>query len=220
MKKRLFVIFTIALMMLFASCTTNDSQPPSRGYWDGETFVSPYFGLRFELPDGWTVVSNNEGIALVMAGILVPVAAGAEISDDVFDALEGRVPDVLAVEGDIRDTSQHERARMSTIVGRLADDAPSTAFGMLLDIAEQASNSPFSRHYVIGRGAVRLGMHYWNFADQYLLIIGGSHENEDEVISRSRIFKRYDGNGFFKQISITYHDDNSLHGILAHFRAY
>ena len=75
MKKRLLATL-LATTFLLASCisailpdppavpdvTDAPSAAPSLGFQDGSTFVSPDFGLRFHMPEGWSVLSDYESI--------------------------------------------------------------------------------------------------------------------------------------------------------------
>jgi len=66
MRKKLTLFFVVSSVLLLVACdgydllyttTEVDSSVPfelmERGFWEGDTFVSEHFGLRFDLPDGW-----------------------------------------------------------------------------------------------------------------------------------------------------------------------
>jgi len=58
MKKRLFVMLAVAVLML-ASCATATAAP-THGYWDRDTFVIEYFGLRIDVPRNWITRSRED----------------------------------------------------------------------------------------------------------------------------------------------------------------
>jgi len=61
---------------------------PVRGVWEDGVFTSEYLGLRFVLPDGWDVADDNELAELMGMGMDFMTAAGAEISQDVWQLAE------------------------------------------------------------------------------------------------------------------------------------
>lgn len=49
---------------------------PTRGVWDGDVFISEYFGLQFTLPDDWVIATDDE------------IAAWVEQSATLLDSLD------------------------------------------------------------------------------------------------------------------------------------
>jgi len=95
MLKKVFSLVSIAtLFFVLAACNRggDDDTVPNltRGIWDGDTYVSEYLGLEFELPESWTKIEDDEKEEFL--GIVFTEAMpemGLEVPDEVIDAMEG-----------------------------------------------------------------------------------------------------------------------------------
>ena len=214
MKKRLFAIL-LAALLLFAACGT-DIDIPARGYWDGDTFVSAYFGLRFDLPQGWAIASEEEIAEAMWLDADVRVEPGTHIPQEVFDALgELQLPDMWAQESPL---GMFRNNAVMTAIGRLPDDAPLSEIDMFLEIVEQVQDNEWL-DFVIGEGTIRIGAHDWYFADQHFITGWNISDPSAAEMHNQRAFARFD-NGFIKMLSIVYYDADMLQDIMANFRPY
>lgn len=217
MRKRLLAIL-LASVFLFSSCISAAPDAPhiptvpTRGYWDGRTFVSAYFGLRFDLPQGWVVASEDE-IFEVMWWLddAVRVEPGAHIPQEVFDALgEVSLPDMWAHESTFDAFDMFGGNAVMTMIGQLSqlfDNVPLSELDMLWEMAEQTQGNQWME-FVVGAGTIHIGAYNWYFADEHYI--------SDWDVNQ-RILIRFD-DGFVKLIWIFYDDSDTLQYILANFR--
>ena len=168
MIKRLLVIITIAIVAtMLASCdATPDAyievahSAPARGFWEDNTFVSPFFGLRFDVPEDWDVL-NDEAIAdmFVHADIeYAQIPQGGEVTVEFYEAvMELGIIDMSA--------SGHASTRGITVrLGRLPDgDADMTALQFLENMVA-TMNPPATTEVIIHEETRRIGTQDWYYA--------------------------------------------------------
>jgi len=214
MKQRLLFAILIGLAaMLLASCAATPQYipapapiEPTRGHWDGNTFASAYFGLRFELPMGWAPWDDMDHPSIPH------IPPGGQITPDMM-VLAGND---VGVYFDMR--ASHEDAvgdifHTSTVVVMLImyypDEAgPISEQSILLE--SQASAAQFDNvDFIIHEAATPIGANDWYSADH---IVSGDN-------FYVRMFLRVDGR-FVKQINIISYDDDGLHEIFAQFGPY
>ena len=208
MKRKFFAIL-IAVIILLASCGFDAIVTPYRGYWDGDTFVSAYFGLRFDLPDNWAAATENDLAEMLIDGDVMPVAPGGRITRDNFIGFEVDIfPDMAAFFGDTWGI-----AYSAVLMGIewIPGDVPFSEIRFLQEKimeAEAMSDDAFIVEFVINEGVVRIGDYDWHSAD--ILLINNVNQ---------RVFVRVDVN-FAKLVRIIYRDIDEMHKILGHFGPY
>jgi len=204
--KRLFAIL-LAATMLLAAC--GGTGTPTRGAWDGNTYSSRYIGLRFELPADWTVMTTLEMMDAFMFPESLHVMPGQPIPQRVFNSIGDAVfPDVIAYQEE--HLPPFEDNGIMIAIGQRGEDRPSTEMELLQEMAAEAAGIE-GMEIVVGASPVRIGNHDWHYADQ---IITG-----DWGAGNQRMYLRFQGD-FMINVTIIYHDYDSLNNTLSHFRAY
>jgi len=188
-KKRLFAML-IMTTLIVASCSFS-SDVPARGYWDGNTFVSAFFGLRFDMPEGWSAMSEDEMAQTLRPPGIGHVEMGEQIPQEIFDVLDRGLVNGHGFFVDMMARDEFDPA-FSPMVMTAIERQPQ---GVLLEEGDTQ----------------RIGDHYWHFDDTYI--------ETGQAPVNMRIFRRIN-DGFVKHISVVYFDDEGLRYILSHFRAY
>ena len=212
MKKRLLATLLASTILLASCISAAPDMPtvPTRGHWEGNTFISAYFGLRFDMPEGWFAMTPENIIGLVESGAIasafIPpeiILPGEVIPYEVFEEY-GVISDVMAF---------YERdVRLHIDIWSLIhyDEIPFTTAAEYL--AWMAEAEPFwgiSFFTVIHDGTIRIGHLDWHVADSW---IEGS-----EAITRYLV---NDDGRFVRQIIISVSSSDKLDDILAMFRPY
>ncbi|MCL2377381.1 MAG: hypothetical protein FWC76_08330 [Defluviitaleaceae bacterium] len=219
MKKRLFVMFTIVIgLAIFASCdTTPEVTPeatpeayttPTRGFWDGNTFISEYFGIRLNLPESWHIVPEP-WLNYHLPNESVLPGEGARVPQYVFENMgeEAFFYDMMAVSGSSYMAIQGVMMWIEWFPGEL----PLSETYLLQNIAAQADDVE-EWMFTIKEGSVPIGTYYWHPADSRIYDENGHPHN-------ALMFVRADGR-FSKTISINYHDIEAIDEFLNYFEAY
>jgi len=77
------LILTLSLTLL-AGCGSND-KGLSRGKWDNDTFKNSYSSLTFNLPEGWTVGTDEELAAVTGIGVELLGEAGVAVTEEQLE---------------------------------------------------------------------------------------------------------------------------------------
>ena len=204
--KRLLTILIVSTMLLAAcgGAASTDDSAPTRGHWDGNTFVSSYFGLRFAMTDEWTAVSNDEIADMFPDTGYVQPPDGAEITPDMYWMTETLgIFDMVATIGE-PGALGNVTGSVTTAIRRLTDDVANLSATDLISV----SMFDAGINYIPGDGPMRIGNLDWYYADYRVLGILGQ-----------RMLINLDGE-FIRQITIGYANDDYLNVILAMFQAY
>jgi len=210
-KKSIFVILAVASMaLLLAACGGNNEPPaPARGHWSGNTFASPYFGLRFDITAEWVVTFNDEfATRYLPEGQGLP-AAGDEITPELHRLAEERgVFDLMVSLGEPQ-RLEDIRGSVTTSIRRLPDDmAGMTETEVLSGLMEEAEDAVIV--HTNNEDTISIGIMDWYFMD---IIVND--------ILNQRIFVNIDeDNQFLRQITISYVQNEDLESILDMFRAH
>ncbi|MCL2377382.1 MAG: hypothetical protein FWC76_08335 [Defluviitaleaceae bacterium] len=209
--KKLLAIFMIVAAMMLASCNIAPEAhtTPIRGFWDGDTFTSEYFGLRFNLPESWTVMTESELAALLPDRDVMPVPEGARIPQDVFEDLgqEAFFYDMIATSGSLFTTIQGTLMWIEWFPG----DWPLSEASLLQGLAAEAQDVE-EWEIIINEGITRIGTYYWHSAESRIY-------GADGHLVTALMFARVDGR-FAKFIGISYHDIEAVDEFLNYFEAY
>ena len=207
MKKRLFAILLAATMLLAACATADPTTVPARGRWDGDTFLSPFFGLRFDMPETWDAMTEMELVEIYWnIGAFLPMA-NAEISSDAYEVAEILgIMDVFAMTiAEELESLDDPMGRVAITIMRLSDEmAHMTAIEWLNYVAEGHEADESS---IVHDGTVRIGSLYWYFMD-----------SPDDDLNQ-RTFANLEGR-FIRIITIGYTHDEYLNDILNMFSEY
>ena len=209
MKKRLFAIL-LAVTMLLAACAAaaDPTTVPARGRWDGDTFLSPFFGLRFDMPETWDAMTEMELVEIYWnIGAFLPMA-NAELTSDAYEVAEFLgIMDVFAMTiVDEMESPDKPMGRVAITIMRLSDDmAHMTALDWLNHLAEEMQEA--EEPSVVRDGTTRIGSLYWYFMD-----------TPDEDLDQ-RTFVNLEGR-FIRVITIGYTHDEYLNDILNMFSPY
>ncbi|MCL2377380.1 MAG: hypothetical protein FWC76_08325 [Defluviitaleaceae bacterium] len=167
MKKRLFAILIVSIgLAIFASCdTAPEATPevhitPTRGFWEDNTFVSPYFGVRFDLPDGWNARSDDEIVAMFADADLeyAQIPQGGEVTPDAYEALEASGLIDMTAGGD-------RGTRGITLrLGRLSDDEIGMTALQFLENMVEEMDLPDTTDVTIFTDTTTIGAQDWYFA--------------------------------------------------------
>jgi len=216
MKKRLFVMLVAAIAMLLTSCgivqrmvMPEKTIAPSRGYWDGNTFVSAYFGLCFDVPNHWTVMSDEDKTRMRLEyGVFFPqISAGAAITPDMYKYFEAmRFVDMMAEYWD----GESEIIVHMVIVGLPANAPDMTSAELQPFWAEILSLHYLSEYVVMHDDTVRIGSLDWYVIEQRIV-------NSGDVFDMH--FLNIDGR-FIRYITIGYLHVEDLENTIALFRPY
>jgi len=163
MKTRLFFAALIAAAtMLLAACGgASPTAIPTRGFWEGDTFVSSFFGLRFELPENWSAMPAEEiGEMYWNMGFFVP-PPGAEIDHEEYEVFEAiGMIEMLAAIGE-PDTLSDVTGRVVLSITRMADDVAHMSAPQWLAYTMDAAEVG----YIVSDDTVRIGSLYWYYMD-------------------------------------------------------
>ena len=212
MKKRLLAIL-LASTFLFSSCISailpdppavpdvTDVPPaaPTLGYQEGSTFVSPDFGLRFDIPDGWLVLPDYENTSIIfLYDDFMPDEEFSEGLQLPFDEL----PFYTIITG--IEIANQISVRFSVIYWPYDDDGEYFDFepGVEFLIGDTFMTVPYE-------GKTLMGRLYWYITD--------SRTEGSEILTRD--FVNMDGN-FMRVLSISARDREQLNEILAMFNPY
>jgi len=211
MIKRLLAITTIAIAaMILASCdTTPEAAPdaPTRGIWDESTFVSAYFGLRFDLASGWTAMSDGNIASMFrhQDGNYEQIPQGSQVTPDMYEKLETLGIIDLSASGGMGTRGVTLR------IGRFSDDeADMTALQFLENMVEEMS-LPDTTEVVIHEDTMRIGAQDWYFASFV-------YDFRNEV-AYNWYFVNVDGR-FMRSIIVSHFGDGNLDETLELFRPY
>ena len=206
MKRKLFAIILAVMLMLLASCGENSAMP-TRGYWDGNIFVSSYFGFRLDLSDGWGSFANEYvdfRITVGRDGVFreSPIVEYGEIIPyEVFE-VHGRFHDMMIL-------NQQSSMRVDAVIehGKRSPFATSERFIELTDIRVYLGDASDT---VFHDDTIRIGNLEWYVADRV------SRQN-GEVIMRH--LANMDGQ-FMRMITISAQNSDQIDEILTMFRPY
>jgi len=206
LKKTLFVIFILFVVVFLAACS-GETTTPARGVWDGNTFVSEYFGLRFDLPENWAVMSDEEVAEMYWLDPDTMVPAGAEITAELFK--DNDTPFVFDLHAYCEDTYSGIDLRILWVPYEEGDvTAP---YLMEEIVASQRDAFGDMADFVVHDTTSRLGAQRWYTWDILW------DDTDGTAIGRN--FINMDGR-FVRFISIGSTDMGQLDEILGMFRAY
>jgi len=195
MKIRLFAILIVSLF-IFAACT---SATPARGIWEGNAFRNSYFGIRFDLPEGWHGMTTV-GILEMYAdmGYLLPPMGGQIASHEMYELAETIGIIDLAAE---RDDGMRS---VATRIMRIPDEEPRmTATAFLQDIADDFED------VTVHDRTIRIGSLNWHYAQLTV----------EEGMAYQWYFVNMDGR-FVRGIIVQHIGDSDFHETLEMFKAY
>jgi len=223
MIKKLLAIFTITIAtMTLVSCDTApetvvlpisdvhvEVNMPTRGFWDGDTFISEYFGLRFNLPEGWTAMTESELAALLSGGDVMPAPEGTQVPQYAFENMgeEAYFYDMFTFGGSFFTAIQG----VMMWIEWFDRDLPLSEAELLQSIVAQANNTE-EWELVIKEDPIRIGAYYWHPADSRIY-------DENGYLHTTLMFVRADGR-FSKTIGISYLDIEAIDEFLKYFEAY
>ena len=207
MKKAFFVIALLVMGILFASCAS-ESISPTRGIWDDDTYTSAYFGLRFDLPEGWVAITEemDENLGPILTfdrnsslvnNPMIPF--GEIIPPEAFESIGHFIYEVA------RDRNNSGSMMLLISEGKIYPFAPPRPtrqshgiyLGDIFDI-------------VLHDDVIRLGNLEWQVADF-------TDKNSGEIAMR--YIANMDGE-FMRMIRIYTLSNEQLDDIMAHFRPY
>ena len=211
MIKRLFAvtIIAIAVMMLAACDTTPEAAPdaPTRGIWEENTFVSAYFGLRFDLAIGWTAMSDGNIASMFrhQDENYEQIPQGSQVTPDMYEKLETLGIIDLSASGGMGTRGVTLR------IGRLSDDEAGITATQFLENMVEEMNLPDTTEVIISPNTMRIGTQDWHFASF-------AYDFRDEV-AHNWYFVNVDGR-FMRSIIVSHFGDDNLDETLELFRPY
>ena len=199
MKKVLAILLALVLTATLVACGNNTITVPTRGEWDEHVFTSEYLGLRFVLPFGWEVASEDE-IAAAMGMVAdMMTDAGGEFPDDIESAHD-MVASNVSTGTNVQITfTRYGSSRRQPTIDQLVEA-----------MTEDLESMGMDAHATIIPGTTRIGAYDWYSISTEVNMMGAT------ALSR-QFYSFHEGYVRIITIALMPNDPGTIEDVLAKF---